>query len=65
MTLSAVPAPLSNAAQCLLGCALGSRFEPDFVRGAPRFIAAVAATVAGAIATTVAVAWLLAAAVGR
>jgi hypothetical protein len=64
VTLSAVPPLLSNAAQCLLGCVLGSRFEPDFVRGAPRFIAAVTATVLGAIATTVAVAWLLAAASG-
>lgn len=64
ISLSAMPTPLSNAAQCLLGCALGSRFEPEFVRGAPRFIAAVSATVLGAIATTGAVAWLLAAASG-
>lgn len=60
VTLSAMPAPLSNAAQCLLGCALGSRFQPEFIRGAPRFIAAVVATVLGAIATTIVVAWLLA-----
>ena len=64
VSLSAMPAPLSNAAQCLLGCALGSRFQPEFIRGAPRFIASVAATVLGAIATTVVVAWLLAAASG-
>jgi membrane AbrB-like protein len=64
VSLSAMPTPLSNAAQCLLGCALGSRFEPDFVRGAPRFIASVTATVLGAIAGTGAVAWLLAAASG-
>jgi membrane AbrB-like protein len=43
--LSAVPTPVSNAGQLLLGCALGSRFEPDFLRGAPRFLGAVAITV--------------------
>ncbi len=49
--LSALPAPVSNAGQCLLGCMLGSRFEPDFLRGAPRFIASVVMTVLGAIVT--------------
>jgi hypothetical protein len=58
--LSTMPAPLSNAGQCLLGCTLGSRFEPDFLRGAPRFIAAVVVTVLGAIATGAALAWGLA-----
>jgi membrane AbrB-like protein len=48
--LSAVPALVSNAGQCLLGCMLGSRFQPDFLRGAPRFIAAVVVTVLAAIA---------------
>jgi membrane AbrB-like protein len=47
--LSSVPSLASNAGQCLLGCTLGSRFEPDFVRGAPRFIGAVATTVLAAI----------------
>ena len=28
VSLSSMPTPLSNVAQCLLGCALGSRFEP-------------------------------------
>ena len=36
---------MSNAGQCLLGCALGSRFQPDFLRGAHRFVGAVALTV--------------------
>jgi membrane AbrB-like protein len=31
--LSAVPALASNTGQLLLGCALGSRFEPDFLAG--------------------------------
>jgi len=48
--LSAMPAPISNAGQCLLGCMLGSRFQQDFVHGAPRFIGAVVATVLAAIA---------------
>jgi len=43
--LSSVPQVVSNIAQLLLGCALGSRFQPDFLRGAHRFVGAVAATV--------------------
>ncbi len=43
--LSAMPPLLSNIGQALLGCALGSRFQPDFLRGAHRFVGAVAATV--------------------
>jgi len=38
--LSSVPTPLSNAAQVLLACALGARFQQSFVREAPRFVAA-------------------------
>jgi len=47
--LSAMPVPISNAAQCLLGCVLGSRFQQDFLHGAPRFIGAVVATTLAAI----------------
>lgn len=43
--LSSVPTVVSNAGQLLLGCALGGRFERDFLRGAPRFVAGVAAAV--------------------
>lgn len=43
--LSAMPGVVSAAGQCLLGCALGSRFQPDFLRGAHRFVSAVALTV--------------------
>ncbi len=43
--LSSLPTVVSNAGQLLLGCALGSRFQPDFLRGAHRFVAAVALTV--------------------
>jgi len=41
---SAVPTPLSNAAQLLLGCALGSRFEREFMRRAPKFVVVVCIT---------------------
>ncbi len=61
VNLSAMPALASNAGQCLLGCALGARFEPDFLRGAPRFVAAVLVTVLGAIAAAAAFGWMLAA----
>ncbi len=47
---SSTPVVASNAGQCLLGCALGARFEPDFLAGAHRFITAVAASVFAAIA---------------
>lgn len=43
--LSLMPAPISNAGQCLLGCALGSRFQDDFLKGAHRFVTAVVVTV--------------------
>ncbi len=49
INLSAMPTLATNAGQCLLGCALGSRFQPDFLRGAPRFVAAVTLTVAATI----------------
>ena len=49
MHLSALPTPISNAGQCLIGCVLGSRFQQDFLHGAPRFIGAVVATVLAAI----------------
>jgi hypothetical protein len=40
--LSAVPAPVANAGQWLIGVALGVRFSPEFFRAAPRYLAAVA-----------------------
>lgn len=58
--LSAIPTPVSNAGQCLLGCALGARFQRDFLQGAPRFVAAVTATVLGAIVVSAAFGWIAA-----
>jgi uncharacterized protein len=43
--LSAMPQWASNTGQCLLGCALGSRFQRDFLQGAHRFVAAVVVSV--------------------
>ena len=60
LRLSAVPAPMLNAGQLLLGCALGARFEPDFLRGAPRFVGAVAATVLLLIVASTALGFVLA-----
>ena len=59
--LSLLPPLVSNIGQWLLGCALGSRFQPDFLRGAHRFVGAVALTVVLSIVLSaafgVAVAW--------
>jgi membrane AbrB-like protein len=62
--LSTVPTVASNAGQCLIGCALGSRFEPEFLAGAHRFVAAVTASVLASIALSGAAALLLAAVTG-
>ncbi|MEP7329780.1 MAG: AbrB family transcriptional regulator [Betaproteobacteria bacterium] len=43
--LSSMPPLVSNIGQWLLGCALGSRFQSDFLKGAHRFVGAVAITV--------------------
>ena len=45
VTLSSVPAWVTNVAQLLLACSLGSRFRQEFLREAPRFVAAVLASV--------------------
>jgi membrane AbrB-like protein len=41
--LTAIPKPLSNAAQLVIGVSLGVRFTPAFVHTAPRWLASVAA----------------------
>lgn len=48
--LSSVPTAVSNAGQCLLGCALGAKFEPDFLHDAHRFVGALAVSVLTAMA---------------
>ena len=44
--LSSVPTPFTNAAQVLLGCALGARFDRGFLAIAPRFVTALVPSVA-------------------
>jgi membrane AbrB-like protein len=60
VNLSAMPSAVSSAGQCLLGCALGARFHPDFRRGAQRFVAAVVVVVAAMMATSALFGWVLA-----
>ena len=57
---SALPTPMINAGQILIGMSLGSRFAPGFFRSAPRYLGVMAvATVVGMI-LTVGFSWLLA-----
>lgn len=42
---TAMPSTISNAGQLLIACALGSRFEQSFLRRAPRFVAALFASI--------------------
>jgi membrane AbrB-like protein len=46
MTFSSMPLPLSNAGQCLIGCALGCKLERDFLLRTPRMLMAAVAGVA-------------------
>jgi membrane AbrB-like protein len=62
--LSSVPAPLSNAAQVLLGCALGSRFDRGFVSTAPRLVLAFVPAIAVMVALATLVGWLISATSG-
>jgi len=64
VNLSAVPRWLTNAAQILLGCALGARFERSFLRRAPRFVAAVGLSVLAALVLSAMFGLALAAATG-
>ena len=60
VSLSAIPTWLSNAAQLLLGCALGSSFERESLRTSPRFIGFVCLSVGFAMAASALAAWGLA-----
>ncbi len=60
VSTSAMPRWMVNGAQLLLGCALGSRFNRSFLARAPRFAAAVVATVALAMGISVLFALLMA-----
>lgn len=60
--LSSVPGWASNLGQLLLGCALGSRFERRYLQGLGRYIGAVIASIAFALAASglfsIGLAWL-------
>jgi membrane AbrB-like protein len=60
VSLSAVPTWLSNAAQLLLGCSLGSGFERHSLKSSPRFIGMVCLSVALAMIASGLSAWCLA-----
>jgi hypothetical protein len=49
LSRSAVPVEVVNAAQVLLGCSLGSRFEREFLRRSPRYVLVVASSIVAAI----------------
>ena len=60
---SAMLTPVTNLGQIFIGCALGSRFERDFLHRAPRFLAALFASIFFAMLISVAfglgLAWLM------
>jgi uncharacterized protein len=58
--LSSMPPLLSNAAQVVLGCALGARFQRRSLESAPRYVFAVLVSVAVAMAVAAAFAAVLA-----
>jgi len=60
VSLSAIPTWLSNAAQLLIGCALGSGFDRESLRSSPRFISMVCLSVALAMLASALSAWGLA-----
>ncbi len=64
VSFSSVPTPLTNAAQVLLGCSLGSRFDRRFLRNAPRFVAALVPSICVMLMLAAAVGWLISAASG-
>ncbi|HEU4620906.1 MAG TPA: AbrB family transcriptional regulator [Burkholderiaceae bacterium] len=51
--LSALPMPLINLGQLLIGLSLGSRFTPEFFKAAPRYLSAVAVIVLAAIVVSI------------
>jgi len=60
VNLSAIPGWLSNAAQLLIGCSLGSSFERSSLKTSPRFIGLVFISVALAMLASALCAWGLA-----
>lgn len=61
---SAVPTALSNAAQLLIGVSLGVRFQPAFLRTAPRWLASVGLGTLAMLAVSALFGWAMAGLVG-
>ena len=61
---SSIPSWLSNAAQVLMGCALGARFDRGFITHAPRFAMALVPTLGIMLALAALVGWGIAAGSG-
>jgi membrane AbrB-like protein len=62
--LTAMPTAATNAAQLVIGVSLGVRFERQFLRTAPRWLASVALGTVGMVLACAGFAWLLALATG-
>lgn len=60
ITFSALPTPVANAGQLLIGIALGSRFAPEFFSAAPRYLASVASVTLAYLALSALFGWWLA-----
>src|SRR5258706_6001971 len=60
VSLSAIPTWLSNAAQLLIGCSLGSGFDRESLRRSPRFIGMVCLSIGLAMLASAVAAWCLA-----
>jgi membrane AbrB-like protein len=60
VTLSAIPQPLTNAAQLVIGISLGVRFTRSFVHLAPRWLGSVALATVGMMVLCAGFAWVLA-----
>jgi membrane AbrB-like protein len=60
MKLSSIPGVITNAAQVLIGCSLGSRFDRESLSTAPRFIFMVCISVLIAIVLSAMMAYLIA-----
>jgi membrane AbrB-like protein len=61
---SSIPTWLTNAAQVLMGCALGARFDRSFITHAPRFAMALVPTLVLMLVLATLVGWALAAGSG-
>ena len=62
---SAIPTPLSNAAQLFIGVSLGVRFRREFLHTAPRWLVSVAMGTATMLVVSALFGWVMATVVGQ